>query len=96
MFEDNKQIEEEEFGAVGIKRMSKQIPSSCSTEDPGRQRSGDSAENQLGPVNQTGSTAGAVCMDQQPALHSSATTSVGEKNKGNCGPSSTALHYFLS
>lgn len=61
--------------------MSKQILSSRSTEDPGRQHSGDSAENQLGPVNQTISTAGAVCVDQQPTLYSSATTSVGEKQE---------------
>lgn len=77
--------------------MSKQIPSSCSTEDPGWQHSGDSAEDQLGPVSQTISTAGAVCMDQQPTLYSSAIHFAEEMSKqGGHGPSSTALHNFLS
>lgn len=61
--------------------MSKQIPSSRSTEDPGWQHSGDSAKNQLGPVSQTISTAGAVCMDQQPTLYSSAIAFAGEMSK---------------
>lgn len=75
--EDNMQIKE--FGAVGLWRMSKQIPSSCSSEDPGWQHSGDSAKNQLGPVSQTISTAGAVRTDQHATSYSSATTSAGEK-----------------
>lgn len=61
--------------------MSKQIPSSCSTEDPGWQHSGDGAKNQLGPVSQTISTAGAVCTDQQPASHSSAIASAAQTSK---------------
>lgn len=61
--------------------MSKQIPSSRSTEDPGWQHSGDGAKNQLGPVSQTISTAWAVWMDQQPTLYSSAIAFAGEMSK---------------
>lgn len=61
--------------------MSKQIPFSCSAEDPVWQHSGDSAKDQLRPVSQTISTAGAVCMDQQPTLHSSAIAFAGEMPK---------------
>lgn len=74
--------------------MSKQIHSA---EDLGWQHSGDSAKDQLGPVSQIISTAGAVCMDQQPTLYPSATAFAGEmsKQEGH-SPSSTALHNFLN
>lgn len=58
--------------------MSKQIHSSCSAEDPGWQHSGDNTKDQLRPVSQTISVAGAVCMDQEPTLHSSAIAFAGE------------------
>lgn len=61
--------------------MSKQMPPSCSTADPGWQHSGDGAEDQLGPVSQTISTAGAVCMDQQPTSYSSAIAFAEEMSK---------------
>lgn len=61
--------------------MSKQIPPSCSTEEPGWQHRGEGAKNQLGPVSQTISTAGAVCMDQQPTFDSSAIAFAGEMSK---------------
>lgn len=45
--------------------MSKQIPPSCSSSDPGWQHRRDNAKDQLGPVSQTTCTAGAVCSDQR-------------------------------
>lgn len=74
--EDYKLIDQE-VGTVRLE-MSKQIHSSCSAEDPGWQHSGDNTKDQLRPVSQTISVAGAVCMDQEPTLHSSAIAFAGE------------------
>lgn len=74
--------------------MSKQIRSA---EDPGWQHSGDGPRDQLGPVSQTISTAGAVCMDQQPTLYSSAIAFAGEMSKqGGGGTVPQVQHYTTS
>jgi len=64
------------------------ISSSCLVEDPVWQHSGDGPKDQLGPVSQTISTAGAVCMDHQPPSHSSAIAFAEETSKTRGGPRS--------
>lgn len=76
--------------------MSKQIHSSCSAEDPGWQHSGDNTKDQLRPVSQTISVAGAVCMDQEPTLHSSAIAFAGEMPERGGGTVPQVLHYTTS
>lgn len=76
--------------------MSKRIPPSHSAKHPGWQHSGHSAKDQLSPASQTISTAGAVCMDQQPTLHSSAIALAGEMPKTRGGTAPQVLHYTTS